>query len=86
MSYLNARYYITYNGEIYNYLEIKQELVTKGYGFKSKTDTEVILASYHEWGEECVHHFNGMWSFAILDTKTNMIFCSHDRLGIKPFY
>lgn len=86
MSYLDKRYYITYNGEVYNYLEIRIELEAKGYKFKSNTDTEVILASYHEWGEDCVYHFNGMWSFAILDTKINLVFCSRDRLGIKPFY
>ena len=83
--YLN-RYWITYNGEIYNYLEIKAELEAKGYTFRSHTDTEVILASYHEWGHNCLSKFNGMWSFAILDLESRSIFCSRDRLGIKPFY
>ena len=86
MSYLNGRYWITYNGEIYNYLEIRHELTQKGYIFYNHTDTEVIIAAYHEWGDGCVGRFNGMWSFALLDTKENMIFCSRDRLGIKPFY
>ena len=85
MHYLD-RYTITYNGEIYNYLEIKEELLSFGYKFHSETDTEVILASYDKWGEECVTKFNGMWAFAIYDRKKNIIFCSRDRFGIKPFY
>ncbi|MEI6681821.1 MAG: asparagine synthase (glutamine-hydrolyzing) [Bacteroidota bacterium] len=85
-SYLNQRYWITFNGEIYNYVEIKNELISKGYMFRSNTDTEVILASYHEWGVECLQKFNGMWSFAILDTVKKNVFCARDRLGIKPFY
>ncbi len=85
-SYLNHRYWITYNGEIYNYIEIKNELIGKGYLFYSNTDTEVILASYHEWGVDCLRKFNGMWSFAIIDTIKKSIFFARDRLGIKPFY
>ncbi len=85
MHYLD-RYTITYNGEVYNYLEIKEELLTYGYKFSSHTDTEVILASYDKWGEECVNRFNGMWAFAIYDRERNSIFCSRDRFGIKPFY
>lgn len=77
---------ITYNGEIYNYLEIKSELEKKGYRFKSHSDTEVILKSYEEWGERCVNRFNGMWAFAIYDQKNKVLFCSRDRLGVKPFY
>jgi len=77
---------ITYNGEIYNYLELKAELQAAGYEFYSQSDTEVILAAYDFWGEECVSHFNGMWAFAIADLKRNKLFCSRDRLGIKPFY
>ena len=77
---------ITYNGEIYNYIELKDELKIKGYEFISNSDTEVILASYHCWGQKCVEFFNGMWSFAIFDKKKNIIFCSRDRFGIKPFY
>jgi len=82
----NGEYVITYNGEIYNYLEIKKQLISEGYKFKSDTDTEVILASYDKWGEECVNRFDGMWSFAIFDKGKNIIFCSRDRFGIKPFY
>ncbi len=85
MHYLD-RYTITYNGEVYNYLEIKEELLSYGYKFSSHTDTEVILASYDRWGEECVDRFNGMWAFAIYDRERNSIFCSRDRFGIKPFY
>lgn len=85
MHYKN-RYTITYNGEIYNYLEIKSQLIELGYSFDSQTDTEVILASYDKWGEKCVDNFNGMWSFAIYDAIEEIIFCSRDRFGIKPFY
>ncbi len=85
MYYLD-RYVITYNGEVYNYLEIKDELMKDGYIFKSHTDTEVILASYDKWGEECVNKFNGMWAFAIYDKEKEIIFCSRDRFGVKPFY
>lgn len=85
MPYLN-RYVITYNGEVYNYLEIKDELLESGYQFKSKTDTEVILAAYDKWGADCVERFNGMWAFAIFDRKKQEIFCSRDRFGVKPFY
>jgi len=85
MYYLD-KYVITYNGEVYNYLEIKEELLKEGYAFHSHTDTEVILASYDKWGEECVNKFNGMWAFAIYDKEKEIIFCSRDRFGIKPFY
>ena len=77
---------VTYNGEIYNYLELRSELQQNGYSFTTQTDTEVLLASYDFWGEDCVHHFNGMWAFAIYDPHKNQLFCSRDRFGIKPFY
>ncbi len=85
MSYRN-NLWITYNGEIYNYKEIKQELILLGHEFASKTDTEVILAAYSEWGANCVQKFNGMWAFVILDTQRLEIFASRDRFGIKPCY
>ncbi len=85
MSYVD-KYTIVYNGEIYNYLEIREELLSDGYCFKSATDTEVILASYDKWGESCVDKFNGMWAFSIYDKEKNTLFCSRDRFGIKPFY
>lgn len=77
---------LTFNGAIYNYLEIKLELEEVGYQFSTTSDTEVLLASYHYWGEKCVEKFNGMWSFAIFDPIRNIIFCSRDRFGVKPFY
>ncbi len=80
------KYTITYNGEVYNYIEIKEELEKEGYHFFSSTDTEVILASYDKWGVDCVDKFNGMWAFALFDKEKNIIFCSRDRFGIKPFY
>ncbi len=77
---------IVYNGEIYNFVELRKELETLGYKFKSNTDTEVILYSYKEWGENCVNRFNGDWAFAILDKNKKELFCSRDRFGVKPFY
>lgn len=84
-SYL-SQYIIVFNGEIYNFLEIKAVLLQKGYHFSTKTDTEVILASYDYWGEDCVNKFNGMWAFSIFDQKNNKLFFSRDRFGIKPLY
>tara|TARA_B100002019_G_C21272817_1_gene603389 strand:- start:3527 stop:5407 length:1881 start_codon:yes stop_codon:yes gene_type:complete len=78
--------WIIYNGEIYNFKEIKIELENIGYKFYSETDTEVILNSYKEWGEECFLKFNGMWAFAILDKKKNELTISRDRYGVKPCY
>lgn len=86
MHFEESGLWIVYNGEIYNYIEIREELRAKGYAFKSNTDTEVILKAYHEWGEDCVYKFNGMWAFAIWDSKSKKLFCSRDRFGIKPFY
>lgn len=77
---------ISYNGEIYNYLELRKELVGRGYRFRSHTDTEVILKAYDCWGQACVKKFNGMWAFAIYDPRCNIVFCSRDRFGVKPFY
>lgn len=78
--------FITYNGEIYNYIELKEELAGKGYVFHTGSDTEMIIAAYIEWGEDCVLHFDGMWAFAIWDKVKCKLFCSRDRLGAKPFY
>ena len=77
---------ITYNGEIYNYIELKDELIKQGYEFKTESDTEVVLSAYHYWGAECLDKFNGMWAFAIYDSRDNSIFISRDRFGIKPVY
>jgi asparagine synthase (glutamine-hydrolysing) len=79
-------FHIIFNGEIFNYIEIRDELIKLGYNFKTKGDTEVLLNSYIEWGESCVAKFNGMWSFVIYDKLKSQIFCSRDRYGIKPFY
>jgi asparagine synthase (glutamine-hydrolysing) len=77
---------VTYNGEIYNYRELRAELESLGHSFRSGSDTEVLLHSYAQWAEECVEHFNGMWSFALWDRKRQRLFCSRDRFGVKPFY
>ncbi len=79
-------YVLVYNGEIYNYIELRDELIAKGHVFKTKTDTEVIIHAYREWGDKCVCHFNGMWSFVLYDKKKQQLFCSRDRFGVKPFY
>lgn len=86
MPYSNENYWIIFNGEIYNYKEIKRELINLGYVFHTKTDTEVILCAYVEWGEECLNKFVGMWAFVIFNRITNEIFFSRDRYGIKPLY
>ncbi|MBI5403301.1 MAG: asparagine synthase (glutamine-hydrolyzing) [Ignavibacteriae bacterium] len=78
--------WITYNGEIYNYREIRKELVSKGYEFHSDSDTEVVLKSYEEWGENCLERFNGMFAFIIYNSHDNSVFAARDRIGIKPFY
>jgi asparagine synthase (glutamine-hydrolysing) len=80
-----GKYTIIHNGEVYNYLEIRSELIQYGYEFISATDTEVIVAAYDRWGNNCVDHFNGMWAFVIYDKSKNILFCSRDRFGIKPF-
>lgn len=82
----DGRFVIVFNGEIYNYIELREELIRFGYIFKTKTDTEVLLNSFIHWGEECLHHFNGMWAFIIYDKLRNKIFGARDRFGVKPFY
>lgn len=82
----SGRYVISYNGEVYNYLELKKKLERRGYKFKSTSDTEVILAAFEEWGTKCLKDFNGMWAFAIYDKKERKFFVARDRLGIKPLY
>jgi asparagine synthase (glutamine-hydrolysing) len=85
MVYQN-RYWITYNGEIYNYLELRTELESIGFMFQTRTDTEVILAAYTKWGVNCLHRFNGMWAFAIYDSVNEKLFIARDRFGVKPIY
>ena len=77
---------ITFNGEIYNYLELKEILIKKGYLFKTNTDTEVVLAAYQEYDEECLNYFDGMFAFAIWDENKKEVFAARDRFGEKPFY
>ncbi len=78
--------HIVFNGEIYNFLEIKDQLVAKGYEFRTTSDTEVLLAAYKEWGSEMLQHINGMFAFVIYDIENNKLFCARDRLGVKPVY
>lgn len=78
--------WLVFNGEIYNYLELREELVRSGHRFHSRSDTEVILHAYEEWGHACLSRFNGMWAFALWDERKRQLFCSRDRFGIKPFY
>jgi asparagine synthase (glutamine-hydrolysing) len=78
--------WITYNGEIYNYLELRAELESFVFVFKSSSDTEVLLAAHVCWGEKCLERFNGLWSFAIHDERDNTLFCARDRFGVEPFY
>ena len=86
MSDKNRMCHLTYNGEIYNYIEIREQLTRHGFSFQSSSDTEVLLKAYLHWGEDCVNRLNGMWSFAVLDLNQNTLFCSRDRFGEKPFY
>jgi asparagine synthase (glutamine-hydrolysing) len=84
MSGADGRLTIVFNGEVYNYLELKREL--SGYPFRGDSDTEVVLAAYERWGEACLEHFVGMFTFAIWDTEDKHLFCARDRLGVKPFH
>jgi asparagine synthase (glutamine-hydrolysing) len=85
MSSSDGRYVIVFNGEIYNYKELKQQLLSD-YNFKTKSDTEVIIASYKKWGKNCLEHLNGMFSFALWDKEDKKFFAARDRFGVKPFY
>lgn len=86
MSDLSKNIWIVYNGEIYNFQEIRNELIKIGHKFKSHTDTEVIIYAYIEWGEKCIEKFNGMFSFCIYDNLKKRIILARDRYGIKPLY
>src|SRR5690606_18909781 len=79
-------YTITFNGEIYNYIEIRDELINYGYTFTSDGDTEVILSAFHMWKESCLSKFNGMWSFILFDSESERVFISRDRFGKKPLF
>jgi asparagine synthase (glutamine-hydrolysing) len=82
----NGRFVLTFNGEIYNYIELAKELRALGYAFRSGTDTEVILAAYEAWGDKCIERFLGMWAFALYDRHERRLFCSRDPFGIKPLF
>lgn len=86
MSYQDERFWMVYNGEIYNYNKLREELIAYGHDFISQSDSEVIIAAYAQWGEQCQHRLNGMWSFAIYDRDKKTLFLSRDRFGIKPLY
>ncbi len=81
-----ARYWIVFNGEVYNYLELREELAAYGHTFQSGSDTEVILAAYRQWGINCLPRFNGMWALAIWDQVEQSLFVARDRFGVKPLY
>jgi asparagine synthase (glutamine-hydrolysing) len=86
MSDASGRWWITYNGEVYNFATVREELMLLGHSFRSRTDTEVILHAYMEWGERCMDRFVGMFAFAILDTERGEVALVRDRYGIKPLY
>lgn len=86
MAFGDGRYQVTFNGEIYNFIELRKELSAYGYVFKSESDTEVLAAAYHKWGKQCMHQFNGMFAFAIWDTIEKELFLCRDRFGVKPLF
>jgi asparagine synthase (glutamine-hydrolysing) len=86
MTEASKRYWIVFNGEIYNYIELREQLIDQGFSFRSQSDTEVILLLFIKYGKECVQYLNGMFSFVIWDAEERTLFAARDRLGIKPFY
>jgi asparagine synthase (glutamine-hydrolysing) len=86
MSNKDKSAWITFNGEIFNYLELREELIRNGHRFATRSDTEVILHLYEEHGEECIQYFNGQWAFAIWDERKQKLFLSRDRLGVRPLF
>ena len=81
-----GRFVVTFNGEIYNYIELREELIKSGVAFNGQSDTEVLLESYHAWGENCVDHFRGQFAFAIWDQQKQTVFLARDRCGEKPLF
>ena len=86
MSSVSGRLWITFNGEIFNYIELREELLGKGHKFATRSDTEVILNAYREYGEDCVHHFNGQWAFGLWDEAAKKLFLARDRAGVRPLF
>ncbi|MDN2453425.1 asparagine synthase (glutamine-hydrolyzing) [Lactobacillus sp. UCMA15818] len=86
MAYDNERFWLTFNGEIYNYIELRRQLEQEGYAFKTDTDSEVVLAMYSKYSEKCVSFFRGMFAFVIWDSVAKKLFAARDHFGIKPFY
>ena len=86
MQFLNERYWIVFNGEIYNFVEIRDKLSLLGHRFETRSDTEVVLHAYHEWGSDALEHFIGMFAFVIYDSQQEKMFCCRDRAGVKPFF
>ncbi|HZI87302.1 MAG TPA: asparagine synthase (glutamine-hydrolyzing), partial [Pyrinomonadaceae bacterium] len=86
MHYADGRFVITFNGEIYNYRELREDLKSKGHQFHTDTDTEVLLAAFAEWGADCMPHLNGMFAFAVWDNRERTLTLARDHVGIKPLY
>ena len=86
MHYADGLLTVVFNGEIFNFVELRDELKLKGYVFQSDSDTEVLLAAYHAWGKACLNRFNGFWAFALWDERTSELWIARDRFGIKPLY
>jgi asparagine synthase (glutamine-hydrolysing) len=84
MPYAGGRYWISFNGEIYNFIELRSELEQHGYSFSTESDTEIVIAAFDKWGIDCQLRFNGMWAFAIWDRQERKLFLSRDRFGVKP--
>ena len=86
MSVAGGELWITYNGEVFNFVELREEMESEGVRFATRSDTEVVLRSFHRHGADCVHDFNGQWAFAVWDTGRRELFLSRDRVGIRPLY
>src|SRR4051812_45590425 len=86
MGSADGKIWVVFNGEIYNFRELRRELEARGHTFRTSGDTEVVLAAFEEWGERCFEHLDGMWAIVILDLNRNRLVVSRDRFGIKPLY